>query len=106
MVLDTLSNEFQANTASLETKKSKFESLQNIQIPQNPTSLLPYSGVPPLKMKYQMVLKVTAYSCMVTLFRFLSISPRLLDGFFILVAQMKATVAYVTNPKEFLLFID
>ena len=31
----------------------------------------------------------------------MTISPRLLDGFWILVAQMKRKDAYVTNPKEY-----
>ena len=57
-------------------------------------------------MKYQMVLSLTAVGVTAVKNLWMSISPRLLDGFRILVAQMKATVAYVTNPKEFLLFID
>ena len=59
-----------------------------------------------LKMKYQMVLSLTADVTSAVKNIWVPISPRLLDGFRILVAQMKATVAYVTNPKEFLLFID
>ena len=59
-------------------------------------------------MEYQnlMVLKWHAEHSAACHFFQMAISPRPLDAFLILVAQMKATVAYVTNSKEFLLFID